>query len=218
MALLTKAQTRTAVAQAIDDPDNKRWSAANLDILITLVCDTMFEAVLDSFEWLTSQSDTVTPSAGAIALSGLTKRFYRVQDLIKVSDTSHPHGRLFTESIPQPSYYMLGANIVTDPAITGSSSATVIYSYLPTRFNDLASDGTALPAEYPDGHESALVYLTAAWALAKGDAESIQQTALIADQALESMLTHIARRYPVGANARVQQVKASLMRNFLVKQ
>lgn len=212
--MLTKLQVRTAIQQAIDDPQAKRWTAANLDMLTTLVEDTMFETILDSFEYLTSQSDLVTPSSGVIALSSLTKRFYRVQEVIKVSDGSRIQPRLLPERVPQPSYFMAGETLTLDPSITGTNSVSVRYSFIPLRFNDLASDSTALP-DYPDGHEAALIYNTAAWAITKGDAESMAQIGRLADLATTALLSHVARRYPIGADARVAQVKATLMTNLI---
>jgi hypothetical protein len=216
MALLNKGQIRTAVQQAIDDAGAKRWSAANLDVLITMVADMMWSAILDTFDDATSQSDTVTPSSGAVDITTLTKRFYRTQKVTKVSDSSDLQARRYRESVPQASYYMLGNNIVTDPAVSGASSLTVTYSYLPPSFTGLANDGTSLPTEYPEGHEMALVYLAASAALIKGDAENMTQVGRMADVAVEALLTHIARRVPVSTSLRIAQVKASIMRNPLV--
>jgi hypothetical protein len=216
MALLTKAQVRTAVRQAIDDPDATLWSDGNLDILITLVEDTMFQAILDTWPFALSLAESKTTSAaGAIDTSlgvTLTNRFYRVQKVVRDSDGVELQPRLFTEAVPQSTtYYMLG-NLIITPVLAGAVTTT--YSFLPLKFSELALETTALP-NYPDGHEAALIYLAAAWALAKGDRESIQQIARIADQAVEALLTHIARRYPVAVQPRVTAVKAQIMRNAL---
>lgn len=173
----------------------------------------MFEAILDSYEYLTSQADSIALTAGASALTLLSKRFYRVQKVVLASSGAELQPKLFPEAVPQNSYYLLGGNIVTEPVQTGN--ITVTYSYLPTRFNDLATDATVL-ADYPDGHESALIYLTAGWAMTKGDAESMQQIGRIGDVALEAMLTHIARRYPIAPALNVSRIKAALIRNPLV--
>jgi len=42
---LTKAATRTAIRQAIDDPSAKRWTDANLDQLIELVLDDLYSDI-----------------------------------------------------------------------------------------------------------------------------------------------------------------------------
>lgn len=217
MALLNKGQVRTAVRQAFDDANSKRWSDANLDVLIGMIGDMMWSSILDTFEFTTNQQDTVTPSgAGAVDITTLTKRFYRVQAVTKASDSSDVQAKLFKERVPQQSYYMLGNNIVTDPAITGASSLKVDYSFLPTRFDAIATDGTTLPTEYPEGHELSLVYLAASAAIIKGDAENMAQIARLADTAVEQLLFHVARRYPIGAIQRIQQVKNAIMRNPLV--
>ena len=218
MAKLTKAQIRTAIQQAIDDPSAKRWSTANLDILTGLVQDTMYTTLLDTFDDLTSNSENVTPTgSGTYDISGLAKRFYRVQKIVRVSDSKEFQAKRSAETFPQPTYDMLGDFIRTTPAVTGATSLTVQYSYLPTKFNDLALDSTVLP-DYPEGHELALIYLTASAAIIKGDAESMQQIARLADVAVEALLQHIARRYPVATSQGVQQVKFALLRNPVVSQ
>jgi hypothetical protein len=218
MALMTKGQIRTAVAQAIDDPTNVRWTSTNLDMLISMVQDQMFEAILDGFEFLTSNTESLTPSSGAVAISSLAKRFYRVQKVLNTVTGIELHPKISGESYPQPTYEILGGSIITTPTVSGSNSLSVRYSYIPGKFTNLANDNTLLAIEFPEGHEGALVYLTAAFALSKGDSESITQVSLLADVAVNAMLAHIARLYPIGANARVAQVKAQLMRNPLVQQ
>jgi hypothetical protein len=216
MALMTKGQIRTAVSQAIDDPTNKKWSQTNIDLLIQMVMDTMFETILDTYEYLTSQIDTQsTASDGSLALSALTKRFYRMQKFSLVSSGAELQPRLPFEQVPQSTYAIIGGKVQTVP-IQNAISMNIQYSYLPTSFTALATDATQLPVEYPEGHESALVYVTAAWAMTKGDEESMAQIGRIADSALESLLTHIARLYPIGANARNAAIKNTLLRNPLV--
>jgi hypothetical protein len=215
MALLTKAQVRSAVAQAIDDPGNKRWSQTNLDVLISMAQDTMFQTINDTFDFFLSNGEALATDAnGIIALSSLAKRFYRMQQVKVVSSGLELQPKLFSESVPQASYYLLGNNVVTDPVVV-SSSLRLTYSYLPVKFFDLATDTTVL-ADFPEGHEAALIYYSAAWAMTKGDAENMAQIARIADSSIEALLSHIARRYPIGTNARVQQVKMALMRNPLL--
>lgn len=209
MSVLTKAQVRTAIMQAIDDPQNKRWTAANLDVLIGLVEDTMFQTINDTFEYFLSNTETLAATGGAVALSAFAKRFYRVQKVISSGVELQP--RLYPDAVPQATYYLLGSNLVTDPTV-GSGNLTITYSYLPTKFGDLATDGTVL-TDYPEGHESALIYLASSFAMIKGDAESMQQIARMADLSVEAMLTHVARRYPIGANMQVQRIKSALMRN-----
>lgn len=218
MPLLQKGQVRTAVRQAIDDPNSKRWSDANLDILITLVEDTMFQAIIDSFDYFTSQTDaTLTPSGtGTVDITGLTKRFYRIQLVSRNSDGVQLQPKLMIESVPQPAYDLRGTLLTTTPAVTGASSLSVTYAYLPLRFTDLASDVTPLTSEYPEGHESALIYTSASWAMTKGDAENMAQIGRLADVSVDALLTHISRRYPIAPNMRVQAIKQAIIRNPLV--
>lgn len=217
MALLNKGQVRTAVMQAIDDPLNKRWSAANLDILIGMVGDMLWSAVLDSYEYATSFEQSVTPAAGGVMdTTGLTKRYYRVQKVVRASDSLVAQARRPEESVPQLSYYQSGVNLVTDPAVTGASSVTLTYAYLPTNFNALANDATSLPTEFPEGHELALVYLAAAAALIKGGAEDMGQVGRMADAAVDAFLAHIARRTPTSTQQRAAYVKNMVMSHPLV--
>lgn len=216
MALMTKGQVRSAVSQAIDDPTNKKWSQTNIDLLIQMVLDTMFETILDTYEYLTSVTDTQSTAAdGTMALSALTKRFYRLQKFSIVSSGAELQPRLPFEQVPQTTYAIIGGKIETAP-VQNAISMNIRYSYLPASFTTLATDATSLPIEYPEGHESALIYVTAAWAMTKGDEESMAQIGRIADSALESLLTHIARLYPIGANARNNAIKNTLLRNPLV--
>lgn len=214
MAVLTRGQVRTAIQQAIDDSGAVLWSQANLDRLTEMAEDTMFEAVLDTWPWFLSTSQSVAPNtSGQVALStGLTSRFYRVLRTSRDSDGRELAPRLYTEALPQPAYYVLGDNLTTDPVIASPSTITVVYSFLPAKYTGLVDDNTALP-NYPEGHEAALVYLTASWAMTKGDREDATQLTQVANQAVEALLRHIANRYPGGSPATITQVLERIMRN-----
>lgn len=217
MALLTKAQVRTAVAQAIDDPSNARWSAANLDILVSLAQDALWQQILDTYPQYRSVTEAETTSgSGVIALSALTVpgRPYRVLKLTRNSDGAEFQPIRPNEAVPQTAFYIEGENIVTVPA-QPTVAMTVTYASFPTKFNDLATDGTALDG-WPEGHEGALIYTAAAMALTKGDAENMQQIARLADMQTEAMLDHIARRYNVAVLRRAPSVKFSTVRNPLL--
>lgn len=217
MAALTKGQIRTAVRQQIDDPGAARWSDANLDILITVVQDAIWQQILDSFpDYLTVEETETTSAAGKVALSALTGgRFYRIQRILNPSNIPL-HPILFNEAVPQGAYYILGGNIVTVPVVN-AANVTINYSYLPTRFNDLANDNTAV-TDWPEGHEGALIFTSAAIALTKGDAESMNQLAVIANAMLDSMVTHIARRYPVVASVRQPSITFQMIKGLVGEQ
>ena len=216
MGLLTKIQTRVAVAEAIDDAAYARWSAANLDLLITLVQDSLWQQILDTAPYFLSVLENETTSASGVIdiTTGLTsKRFYRVQDVLKNADSTVYTPVMYGEATPTSQYYyILGDEIVTSD---NSTSTDVVYAYLPTKFDDLASDATVLD-EWPLGHEAALIYMSAAWALTKGDAESMAQVGRIADTAVDAMLRHVARRYPVPVAPRQPAVISQTVRNPLI--
>ena len=213
MALMTQDQVRTAVQQAFDDAGANRWSAANLDLVITLAQDTLWQQVLDTYPYYLSASEAETSDgSGIIAISALTTpgRMYRIQRILLNSDSSEIFPVLPYMAVPtSQTYYILGGNIVSTEA---GVAHDVIYAGLPTKFNALATGATVLDS-WPEGHEAALIYASAAWAISKGDAESMQQIARLADHAVEAMLDHIARRYPVAVERRGPAVKFSTIRN-----
>ncbi len=190
MAPLTKADVRNLTQQAFDDPSATRWTSANLDLLTEVVLDTLTEAVLNTFPWATSQTDAIALSSGAIDTGSCTKRFFAVQKFLVGTTLYQP--AIYNQSFPQKTYSMLNGSIVTSD--TASGTANVTYSFFPTRYSTL-SDGTAM-VEYLQGHEAALAYLTAAWAMQKGGQEDIGQTGKLAEYAIDALLRHIARRYP----------------------
>lgn len=216
-ASMTKGQIRTAVRQAIDDPQSKRWSDANLDVLITLVWDTLFQALNDTFDTYTLTENTATTDGAGRHCCYYPFGSYNLYRFIRVTRTSDGAEllpKLPTDNIPGSLWYFhANGNLNTGLLTTG---VTIQYSYVPTRFVDLATDATNLPPEYPAGHESALIYVAASWALTKGDAESMAQVARVADMAVDIMVTHIARRYPIAPNMRLNAIKNAIMRIPLV--
>lgn len=215
MAVMRRGQVRTAIRHAIDDPLGNLWPDANLDVLTEMVEDTMFQAILDTWPWFLSTTESKAPdAAGKVPLSNLTNRFYRILDVKRTSDGLRLLSKLPNESIPQNAYYIIGGDLVTDPIIAGPATIDITYSFLPPKYTGLANDATELP-NYPEGHESALIYLTAAWAMTKGDRESITQIARVANQAVEALLRHIANRYPSGSSANINVILERIMRNPL---
>lgn len=188
---LTKAQIRTLVQEVIEDSSAKRWSAANLDLLIQITQDSLWSELLDFDAYFVSQLDTLTsltsPGYVDVATGGdATKRFLRIQSIVRNGQEytevdrrdvvleantvkSHPRG------VPY-AYVKLGKQFHLLPYDT-ADDVEFRYSYYPTAFDSLA-DGTAV--EWPEGHEAALVYETASRALSKGDTDDITQVAAIA--------------------------------------
>lgn len=199
MALLTKAQIRTAVQQAIDDPSAARWTAPNLDVLIGLCYDDLWGDIL---KWApnlaASKLDTITTlvSPGYIDLSATggagqpTQRFFQARSVVRESreHVYAPNESIIIEdnavvspvSVMLDGYYTFyGPQLWIFPLKT-TPEVEFRYSFRPAAFTSL-SDGTAI--SFPDGHESALVYEAASRGFTKGDAESMAQVQQLAQDA-----------------------------------
>lgn len=215
MPLLTKGQVRTAVKQAIDDPTNKRWSDANLDILIGMVQDTIYQAVLDTFEWYNFGTATGTTSAAG-ALVNMNSIFgsrpHRLLKVMRTSDLFELQPKLRNERVPQLAYDWSGDTLYTDPPLN-AVNLTLQASFLPDPFYGLATDATTI--QFFPNHEASLIYVSASWALVKGGAESLAQVGRIADVAVDALLTHFSRLWPVATTQRLQSVKSAIMRQSL---
>lgn len=211
MAALTKGVVRTAVQAAINDAGGDTWSTSDLDQLISLVEDTLFSVLLEHWPWLTSVLEATVGVSNTVALSVLvSQRLFAIQKVLDNDVSTEYKPALYGEAFASPYYYVLGGSIVSASPGFSTHNVRVTYSYLPARFTGLATDNTVLP-DYPEGHEGALIYLAAAWALAKGDQESIEQVARIADFQVDALLKHISRRYPVPVQPNLTAVKQQIM-------
>jgi hypothetical protein len=193
MASLTKLQARTLVQELIDDPAAALWSAANLDRVIELSLDELWSELLDTFPYLRSTEQSVTPTAPGIVSLGwtdgsgqLSSRFVRLHNVVRDSKVYAPcdpkdvvveNGVLISGGAN--TYVIMGEELHLFPyAVT---AVRVRYSSRPVGFTTLA-DGTAV--EWMDGHEWAYIYDAAARALEKGDRENSERFAKRAEQAL----------------------------------
>lgn len=219
---LTKLQTRTAVRQYIDDPDASRWTDGNLDILIRMVMDGLWQEILDTSSYWNSQYDQVEYPFNApgyidlrtVADGGdLTQRIYRLQQFIsngRVYQPKDPRDYLLTATVfgaglaniqavveEHGTFQFLGDQLWFHPlglSAGGTSPAFVElrYSFLPPVFTGLA-DGNAI--SFPDGFEHALVLNAAAYALPKAEAEDASQLRLMAGIEKQKLLNFVRRRY-----------------------
>src|SRR5574342_75434 len=205
---LTKAEARTAIREATDDPAGKRWSNSALDSLISRTIDGLWSDILDLLPWMVSQLHTSVPmtSHGFIDLrlttngGQLTQRFYRVQKVTR-------DGREYSPAKPQDvliqtdselvapafTYVLFGNQLWLFPLST-TTDVELRYNFLPTPFTSL-TDGYEVP--WPEGYDDAYIYAVARRAFGKGDAESIGQATDLAREAMEK-LTASVRKYYVG--------------------
>ena len=202
-SLYTKANVRTLVSELADDPDHVAWTAANKDLIISLVYDTLWSRMLELSPNLTSARQDLTSltSPGYFTIStGLDNRFQRIHTITRNSQVYSPvsvkdvviQGDVVKAEDVRGSYHyvLLGDQVHLLPYNT-TDDVEVRYSYKPTRFTDIASDATVIT--WPDGHEEVLIYAAAARLLMRGDREDATQLSTIADLAwreLSSAIQH----------------------------
>lgn len=210
---LTKAQVRTLVREAIDDPNGDRWTNANLDLLTQITFDDLFTDILTWGPYFTSQLDTITTlgTPGFVdlrqtATGDLSQRFFRIQ---KVTRNDQEYSALDARSFvienntqirgPDFTYVIFGDQLWLFPLDT-DDDVEVRYSFRPAAYDGLAD---ATEVTWPDGHETALIYEVGARALTKGDAEDRRQLGEIAERSRTRMKAYLSRRYagPIGTYA-----------------
>lgn len=215
---LTKAQYRTAIREAVDDPSGARWSNNNLDQLTEFVADDLYSDILDMAPYINSQYQQISlplRAPGYIDLrttafgGDLTQRFYRLQQVIAdgrqyfakdprdflMSATSATGDittiRASTGVEQRFSYQFLGNQLWLHPLGNVTTFVELRYNFRPVPFTSL-TDGYIV--DMPEGSHKALIYLTAADALAKGNAEDAQQVRMIGEMAKQKMLDSIRRQ------------------------
>lgn len=200
----TKAQARTAVREAIDDPNAKRWSDTALDSLISRTIDGLWSDVLDFAPWLLTQlEEPALTSPGYIDLrittSGgqVSQRFFRVQKVTRGSreyQEARPQDVLMEDDsaivAPDFTYAFYGNQLWMFPLDT-AATVELRYNFLPTPFTSLA-DGNTVP--WPDGFDDAYIYSAVRRGFAKGDAESIAQASSLAGEAMSKLEAAIRKQ------------------------
>lgn len=204
--------------QYLDDPNAKRWADSFIDLAIQLVMDDLWTDMLDQAPWLTSQLQTFSTlhSPGFLDLrlatngGDLTQRFYRVQMVKAPAEVGSQAARIYYPKDPRD--YLLGggdASVIVATRFTyeikgdqlwmyssdmqfGPAPVDLRYSFKPATFTSWA-DGSLIP--FPEGGESAAVYMAAAHTMAKGNAEEAQQLMIIAAMARDRMLASIRRQW-----------------------
>jgi hypothetical protein len=202
----TKAQARSAVAQAIDDPNFKRWTSANLDVVIAMAVDDGWSQLLETNPYYTSQLQTFSSitSPGYVDLrliangGALSQRFQKVQKVTR-------DGREFSLAKQQElllegnadlsklayRYIFFGDQLWLFPLET-NLSIELRYSFKPPSFISLGENDTVA---WPEGHESAYVYEAAARAIGRGNAEEMTNFMSIAQMSQKRAENAIKRQY-----------------------
>lgn len=216
---LTKAQVRSQVRQMIDDPSAKRWSDSNLDQLIELVLDDLYGEILDIAPYINTQYQQIglpLHPPGFIDLrqtiygGDLTQRFYRLQQLIadgRQYFCKDPRDFLMVASsltgdvstiqastgVEQRfSYQFLGNQLWLHPLGNVTTFVEIRYNFKPTQFTSLTNGSIV---DMPEGSNRAIVNLSAAEALTKGNAEDAQQFLMLGQDAKEKLINSIRRQY-----------------------
>lgn len=207
--MLTKAQARQEIREAIDDPQGKRWSDSALDNLTSRTLDALWSEVLDMAPWILTQFETPVPtSPGYLDMrtfgngGQFSQRLYRIQKVTRNEQTLRPVDQrdvVLSEDglsgvvVPDASYTQFGSQLWSFP-LDMTQDVQVYYNFLPTAYRDLADD-TTVP--WPDGYEDAFIYGTARRAFAKGDAESIEQATALYSESM-ALLRNAVKKLAIG--------------------
>lgn len=212
--LLTKAQTRSQIAKAIDDPKLVRWPSADLDDLTSLVQDLIWQTILDTFNTFTLFDESkATDGSGKIAISSLTKRLFQFQRVAVASTDEEVFAIQSTDSLDIKGYYLSSSTLYTKP-VQSAKTLTLSYSFFPTKFRDLGESDQL--DSWPEGFESGLIYPTAAVALSKGSAEDMTQVAALADWALNGLANHVNRMAKITNSSQQPKVSFAPLRNLII--
>jgi hypothetical protein len=199
------------VRELIEDSSGRWWATpANLDLLIGATRDELWSEIHDVKPWFTSQLDELTAldAPGFIdtrltATGDLSQRILRVQKIVRDGREYHEvraqdvviedEVMLVAEQRSQNVYVRMGDQLHLLPYAT-SGDVEIRYSFLPALFSGLA-DGDAVL--WPDGHELALVFGSAARARSRGDTEDVSTVAAFAEQSWQRLLARV-RKMSVG--------------------
>lgn len=215
---LTKSQVRSQIRQLADDPNAKRWSDPALDVLIEGVHDDLYGDILDAAPYFNTQYQQIglpLHSPGYIDLrlgiygGDLSQRFYRLQQCI--ADGRHYFGKdprdylmvaksqtgdistiAADSGVEQRfSFQFLGNQLWLHPLGNVTTFVELRYNYKPTAFSSLTNGSIV---DMPEGSYRALINLSAAEALPKGNAEDATQFRSMGNEAKQSMLNAIRRQ------------------------
>ena len=210
---LTQLQSKTLIAQFMDDASNSRWSdtgsPSNLELAAAKIYDQGWSELLDEAPWIRSTRQVITaatftdPGFIDTAVGGdLTGRFYRVQKILRAGREITPE-MIDAFVIDQANddlivgvsdhYWFIGDQLWLSPLDDSDESMDIRYSSLPADYAALP-DGTAI--SWPEGHELAFVYRAAYELMGKGSVEETAELRSNAERSWKSVLRYVRRRYP----------------------
>lgn len=216
---LTKAQARTQIRQMIDDPNAKRWTDANLDLVTERVLDNLWSDILDVAPYINSQYQQIglpLRAPGYIDLrltdvgGDLIQRFYRLQQciadgrqyfckdprdylMVASSQTGDVTTIRASTGVEQRfSFQFLGDQLWLHPLGMVTTFVELRYNYRPLQFTRM-TDGLYVP--FPEGSEDTYIMQAASQAMLKGNAEDSQALRQIAEESRQRLMNSIRRQY-----------------------
>lgn len=212
---MTKSAARSMIKELLDDTSASSvtlMTSTNLDLLTSMVIDELASDAFEVDPWFKILTQTIASAdiaaPGTIDLrstSASGKLTQRLQRLLLVTRNGrhyiqyHPTNILIEDAAalvaPDYTYIILGDKLHLFPYDT-QADVELTYSHKPTAYTSLA-DGVNV--DWPEGHEGAFIYETAARAIAKGDREDSTQLRMFADKSWHRFMSYVKRRKGYGA-------------------
>lgn len=201
--MFTKAEATALMRDMLDDPNAVRWSTTQLANFTTAVLDSLWRRILQVRpEYLVATQTVAVDATGIIDLSeggDLTSgRIHGIRSIVRdnqeYEETSWRNVVLEGgEAVVYPSqtWAKLGDSLYLFPLEAGN--VDIRYSYLPPRFNSLASGASV---QWPEGHELAYILRVPGLLLLKGVVEDSSMLMAEARQAFREMLETLPKQSP----------------------
>lgn len=195
----------------MDDASATFWSSANLDVLISLTLDDLWQDLLRFEPSITSQLDEITTltSPGYIRLpkttdtpvGDLTQRFFTIQSVtrdgreyspIDPRDVVIEDNEVKTTNAGDFRYFKRADQLWLLPLET-TPAVEFRYSFLPATFSSLADGNTVV---WPEGSEGVYTFESAGRAMMKGDREESAHLLGIANLQMKHLRARVSRPFP----------------------
>jgi len=206
MALRTRAALDALVSEWLDDPNNARWSAANVKAAISMVYDQLWSEMLEIDPMLNTSTLTITsltaPGYISVADGGALdpKRLHRLQKIFRdgreyrkgdANDYVIDYANSTVLVGPDRSYIFFGNQLWLFP-LDETTDVDVTFSWIPEEYEDLED---AEEITWPMGHDLALVLEAAAFMITKGATEDPTPILLMAERAKNRMFSALRKRW-----------------------
>lgn len=203
MSTLIKSSVRTLIQELIDDASAAFWSAGNLDLLTEICLDECHGDLLEHAPWLSTVTERISSfdSPGTLNLASALAAPDRPYKILKVQRDERtyryvsPWNVMYENStkvsVPDYTYTIVGNILHMFPYDT-STTVEITYNTLEAKYTGIA-DGAAFSTMWPDGMESAFIFLVASRAILKGDREEGDRLAREAAVAQKRLYARIAK-------------------------